>query len=82
MSIENRGESKWRFIIRKDGINYTMNSYESEKEAENEHKKFEADVMRGNIGYNENMKFSGEPFEKNNYHLVVQGVFLILMVRC
>jgi integrase len=58
MSIENRGENKWRFRVRKDGINYSMNFYGSEREAEQEHKKFEVDVMRGKIGYNENMKFS------------------------
>ncbi len=57
MSIENRGENKWRFRIRKDGINYSMNYYGTEKQAEQEHKKFEVDVMRGNIGYNENMKY-------------------------
>ncbi len=58
MSIENRGENKWRFRVRKDGINYTQNFYGTEKEAEKEHMKFEVDVMRGEIGSNENMKFS------------------------
>lgn len=58
MSIENRGDNKWRFRVRKDGVNYTQNFFGTEKEAENEHKKFEVDVMRGKIGYNENMKFS------------------------
>lgn len=58
MSIENRGENKWRFRVRKDGINYSQTFYGTETEAEREHKKFEVDVMRGQIGYNENMKFS------------------------
>lgn len=58
MSIENRGENKWRFRIRKDGINYSQNFYGTEKEAIKQHKLFEADVLRGNLGYNENMKFS------------------------
>jgi len=58
MSIENRGNNKFRFRIRKDGINYTQNFYGTEKEAEKEHKKFEVDVMREQIGYNENMRFS------------------------
>lgn len=58
MSIESRGDNKWRFRVRKDGVNYSMNFYGSVKEAEQEHKKFEVDIMRGQIGYNENMKFS------------------------
>lgn len=57
MSIEYRGDSKYRFRVRKDGINYTQNFYGTEKEAEREHKKFEVDIMRGQIGTNENMLF-------------------------
>lgn len=57
MSIENRGDNKWRFRVRKDGVNYTQNFYGTDKEAEKEHKKFEVDVMRGKIGTAENMKF-------------------------
>ena len=63
MSIENRGENKWRFRIRKDGQNYSMNFFGTEKEAINEHKKFEVDIMRGEIGLNENMLF-GELAQK------------------
>ncbi len=58
MSIENRGENKWRFRVRKDGVNYSQTFYGTGTEAEREHKKFEVDVMRGKIGYDENMKFS------------------------
>jgi len=58
LSVENRGENKWRFRVRKDGISYTQTFYGTEKEAKDEHKKFEVDVMRGNIGSNENMKYS------------------------
>lgn len=63
MSIENRGPNKWRFRVRKDGQNYTMNFVGTEKEAYKEHKKFEVDIMRGEIGLNENMKF-GELAQK------------------
>lgn len=72
MSIEYRGENKYRFRVRKEGINYSQNfihEYDkplSEKEINEKnypkavtdaHKQFEVDVMRENIGYNENMKF-------------------------
>lgn len=63
MSIENRGENKWRFRIRKDGQSYSMNFYGTEKEAIKEHKKFEVDILRGDVGLNENMKF-GELAQK------------------
>lgn len=57
MSMECRGENKWRFRIRKDGVNYTQNFYGTEKEAEKAHKIFEVDIMKGNIGINENILF-------------------------
>lgn len=58
MSIESRGKNKWRFRKRKDGIIYTQNFYGSEKEAKKAHKLFEVDILKGNVGYNENMKFA------------------------
>ena len=70
MSIEYRGDGKYRFRVRKDGINYSQNYYcnknltekdikdkKYSKEVEDAHKKFEVDIMRGNIGVNENMLF-------------------------
>lgn len=72
MSIEYRGENKYRFRVRKDGINYSQNYiYESDKPLSEKdikeknypkvvvdaHKQFEVDIMRDNVGYNENMKF-------------------------
>lgn len=72
MSIEYREENKFRFRVRKDGINYSQNYiYESDKSLSEKdlkeknypkavtdaHKKFEVDIMRDNVGYNENMKF-------------------------
>jgi integrase len=71
MSIEYRGENKWRFRVRKDGVNYTQNYISdkpiSEKDLQDKkypkavldaHKKFEVAVMRNEIGSNENMKFA------------------------
>lgn len=58
MSIEKRGENKWRFRIRKDGQNYTMNFFGNEKSAIKAHKEFEVDILRGNVGLNENMLFA------------------------
>lgn len=71
MSIEYRGDSKYRFRVRKDGINYSLNYFCNKKLAEEDikkkiypkevqdaHKKFEVEIMSGKIGYNENMKFS------------------------
>lgn len=70
MSIEYRGGGKYRFRMRKDGINYTENYYCNKKlsqedikkknwskEVKNAHIKFKADILRGKTGYNENMKF-------------------------
>lgn len=57
MSIENRGQNKWRFRIRKDGISYTQNFLGTEKEAKKAHMLFEADVARGQVGIDEHMKF-------------------------
>lgn len=71
MSIEYRGEGKYRFRVQKDGISYTQNYFSDKKITEKEindkkypkevtdaHKKFEVDILRKRIGYNENMKFS------------------------
>lgn len=70
MSIEYRGDSKYRFRVRKDGINYSQNYFSDKKltekdiqdknwpkEVQDAHKKLEVDVMRGEIGANENMLF-------------------------
>ena len=71
MSIEYRGDNKYRFRVRKDGINYSQNFiYDDKPLTEKEikektypkavtdaHKQFEVDVMRENVGYDENMKF-------------------------
>ncbi|HAQ40953.1 MAG TPA: hypothetical protein DCM73_09060 [Clostridiales bacterium] len=70
MSIEYRGDGKYRFRVRKAGVNYTQNYFcykkLSEKDIEDKkypkevndaHKKFEVDVMSGKIGSNENIKF-------------------------
>lgn len=57
MSIDQRGENKWRFRVRYEGQNYTMTYIGTEKQAIAEHKKFEVDIMRGQIGLNENMRF-------------------------
>lgn len=71
MSIEYRGDGKFRFRVRKDGINYSLNYFCNKKiteedlkkknypkEIQDAHKKFEVDIMIDNIGSNENMKFS------------------------
>jgi integrase len=70
MSIEYRGEGKFRFRVRKDGINYTQNFFTDKaitekdleekkypKEVNDAHKKFEVDVISGNMGMDESMKF-------------------------
>ncbi len=70
MSIEYRGENKWRFRITHDGKNYSANYFSSinpfinesgkptiPKEVKNAHNEFKVDITRGNIGTNENMKF-------------------------
>lgn len=70
MSIEYRGENKYRFRIRKDGLSYSKNYISNKsitekdiienkypKDVIDEHKKFEVDIMTNNIGTNENMKF-------------------------
>lgn len=70
MSIDYRGDSKYRFRLTKDGINYTKTYISSKiisdkdlmekkfpKEVFDAHKKFEVDVMSDSIGINENMKF-------------------------
>lgn len=70
MSIEYRREGKYRFRILKDGIYYSQNYYSDKKLSDKDleekkypkevidaHKKFEVDIMRGEIGTNENMLF-------------------------
>lgn len=57
MAIESRGENRWRFRIRKDGQNYTMNFYGTEREAKKAHNAFKVDVERGEVGINKSMKF-------------------------
>lgn len=70
MSIEYRGEGKYRFRVRKDNINYYQTYYCDKKlsdkdlqdksyprEVIDEHKRFEVDIMRGQIGADENMLF-------------------------
>lgn len=58
MAIENRGENRWRFRIRKDGINYSMNFYGTQREAKKAHDAFKVDVERGEVGINQSMKFA------------------------
>jgi len=71
MSIEFRGDNKYRFRVRKDGISYTKNFVyikniteedigrkKFPKAVTDEHKKFEVNVLKSEIGSNENMKFS------------------------
>lgn len=70
MSIEYRGDGKYRFRIRKDGVNYTQQidgKKLSEKEIadkkypkaiQDAHKEFEVSIKQGKIGANENMKFA------------------------
>ena len=70
MSIEYRGDNKYRFRIRKDGLNYTKNYISSKNITEKDladskiprdvidaHKKFEVDIISSNVGTNENMLF-------------------------
>lgn len=57
MSIEKRGNNKWRFRITKDGQKYTKTFDGTQAEAKRAHKEFLIDVERGQIGTNENMKF-------------------------
>lgn len=70
MSIEYRGDNKYRFRVRKDGINYTQNYISdksiSEKDLQDKkypklvldaHKDFEVSIMRSEIASNGNMKF-------------------------
>ncbi len=71
MSIEYRGDGKFRFRVRKDGIYYTQNYFYEKKltdkdvevknwskEIKDAHKTFEVNIMQGDIGTGENMKFS------------------------
>jgi len=70
MSIEYRGDNKYRFRVRKDGVNYYQNYISdkpiSEKDLQEKkypkaildaHKDFEVSVLRSEIGSNGNMKF-------------------------
>lgn len=70
MSIEYRGDNKYRFRIRKDGLNYTKNYISIKnitdkdladnkipKDVIDAHKKFEVDIISSNVGTNENMLF-------------------------
>ncbi len=70
MSIEYRGDNKYRFRVRKDGINYTQNYISdkpiTEKELQDKkypkavtdaHKDFEVSVMRSEVECNRNIKF-------------------------
>lgn len=70
MSIEYRGDNKYRFRVRKNGINYTQNYYCDKRVSEKDllqkkwpkeivdaHKKYEVNILSGNVGTNENMLF-------------------------
>lgn len=71
MSIEYRGNNKFRFRVCKDGENYYRNHYCEKKMSEREikekkyprdvidaHKKYEVEVLSGSVGANENMSMS------------------------
>lgn len=98
MSIEYRDDCKYRFRVRKDGINYSLNYFCNKKlteedikkknypkEVQDAHKKFEVDVMYGNIGYNENMKFSElaqavlDDYIKPNLRATSQACYTVAM---
>jgi integrase len=57
MSIEKRSGNTWRFTITKDGQTYRNTFVGTEKKAINAHEAFKVDVLRGEIGINESMKF-------------------------
>ena len=71
MSIEYRGDGKYRFRVQKDGISYKNNYFCTKKiteedikeknwpkEVENAHQIFEVDIWKGKFGSAEDMKFS------------------------
>lgn len=97
MSVEYRGDNKYRFRVRKDGINYTQNFFSdktiSEKDIEDKkypkevidaHKKFEVDIMSGNVGMNENMKYIDlsqlvlDEYIKANLRISTQQLYIAL----
>lgn len=57
MSMEQRGENKWRFTVTKDGVSHRKTFYGTEKQAIKAHEALRVDVERGMFGANENMRF-------------------------